>query len=424
MLEDRYGNPLSTTSQLARDAYVEGVDCLLAADHKTEDAFRRAISADESFALAYAGLGRLKQIVARGDEAAAAMVTARRLTDGISAREQSHIAALDFLIGGNGRAAYDAIVGHLAHYPRDVLLVQPCTSVFGLIGLSGLAGREAEMLAFMHRLAPHYDDDWWFGSLHAFAQVETGQIAAAVKTIERSLERNPRNANGAHIRSHIYYENGETDAGFAYLDEWRNAYDRRGPMHCHISWHIALWALERGDDDRAWNVVENDVRPSSAWGPPLNVMTDTASFLLRAEMSGGRRRSDLWHEVSVYATKCYPDPGMPFADVHAALAHAMAGNADALNRVIEEAKGPAHEIVSVISEAFRAFSREDWSEVVERLVPIMSEHERIGGSRAQRDLIEFTLLNALLKADRAGEARQLLTIRRPRKALARPVRGL
>jgi hypothetical protein len=31
MLADRYGLPLSTASPLARDAYVEGVDCVLAA---------------------------------------------------------------------------------------------------------------------------------------------------------------------------------------------------------------------------------------------------------------------------------------------------------------------------------------------------------------------------------------------------------
>jgi hypothetical protein len=424
MLEDHYGNPLSTNLQAARDAYVEGVDYLLAASHKTEDAFRRAIVADSSFALAHAALARTMQIQARSEDAVAAMASAQRLTAGISVRERSHIAAYEFLIHGNGPAAYSAIVDHLEDYPRDVLMVEPCTSVFGLIGLSGQPGREAQMLAFMHRLAPHYGDDWWFNAFHAFAQVETGQIAASIETIERSFAGNRRNANAAHIRSHIYYENGEADAGFAFLDDWRKDYDRRAPMHCHLSWHVALWALERGEDDRAWQVVENDVRPSRSKSPPLNVMTDTASFLLRAELAGGQRRLDLWHEVSTYASKCFPNTGMPFIDVHAALAYAMAGCTDALDRIIAEAKGPACDLVPDISNAFRAFTREDWSEVIELLVPVMSKHERIGGSRAQRDLIEFTLLNALLKTDRAGEARHLLSMRRPAKVRAQPVQGL
>ena len=47
------------------------------------------------------------------------------------------------------------------------------------------------------------------------------------------------------------------------------------------------------------------------------------------------------------------------------------------------------------------------------LEPQLREHERIGGSRAQHDLIEFTLLRACLDADRLDEARQLLGARRP-----------
>ena len=424
MLEDRYGNVLSTRSQKARDAYVEGVDHLLAASHETEEALLRAIAADESFALAHAALARHMQVEARGAEAASAIASARALATSITPRETSHIAALDLLVAGKAPAAYKAILTHLSEYPRDVLMVQPCTSVFGLIGISGRAGREAEMLAFMRWLAPNYGDDWWFSAFHAFAQVETGQISEATKTIEKSLAGNPRNANAAHIRSHIYYENGEPDTGYDFLDTWRNDYDRRAPMHCHISWHVALWALERGNEDRAWEIVEADVRPSQTLSPPLNVMTDTASFLLRAEMAGGKRRHDLWHEVSSYAAKSFPNTGMPFVDVHAALAYAMAGDKDALNRIIKEAKGPASDLVPKISEAFQAFTSEKWYEVIDILTPVMSQHERIGGSRAQRDLIEFTLINAMLKADRHLEAERLLAMRRPAKVPMQAIIGL
>jgi hypothetical protein len=40
------------------------------------------------------------------------------------------------------------------------------------------------------------------------------------------------------------------------------------------------------------------------------------------------------------------------------------------------------------------------------------QSERIGGSRAQHDLIEFTLLKACVNADHLEEARQLLATRR------------
>ena len=42
----------------------------------------------------------------------------------------------------------------------------------------------------------------------------------------------------------------------------------------------------------------------------------------------------------------------------------------------------------------------------------MAAHERVGGSRAQRDLIEYALVVSLLRAGRIEEARRLLQTRR------------
>ncbi len=424
MLTDRYDNPISTSSQAARDAYVEGVDCILSANHGALEAFQRAIDADEQFALAHVGLARGYHVLARGAEAQEAMAGARQRADGVSAREQSHIAMYDHLIGGRGAAAYAAVLDHLADHPRDAMIAQPCTGVFGLIGFSGKAGREAEMLAFMSRLAPHYGDDWWFRSLLAFAQVEAGQTDIALENVDASLAVYPRNANGAHIRAHVCYERGDTAEGLSYIDEWRKDFHRESPLYCHVSWHVALWALEQGDSARAWQVVEQDVAPAGAWGPPLNVLTDTASFLLRAELVGEKRRDDLWQSISAYAARFFPKPGIAFADVHAALAHAMAGNAEPLDTIIHDAAGPAGEVVKKLAEGFRAFATENWTDVIAHFAPIMSGHERIGGSRAQRDLIEFAFLGALLKLGRSEEAERLLTMRRPAKMAAHPVEGL
>jgi hypothetical protein len=43
----------------------------------------------------------------------------------------------------------------------------------------------------------------------------------------------------------------------------------------------------------------------------------------------------------------------------------------------------------------------------------MFDHERIGGSRAQRDLIEYALAQTLLKQGKTGEAKRMLAMRRP-----------
>jgi thioredoxin-like negative regulator of GroEL len=425
MLTDRYDNALSTASAEARDAYVAGVDLLLSANAGAEDAFRRALAADEGFALAQAGLARTLQLHAKVDEAKEAIARAQQLAAQTSPREQAHVAALALLIERGGPAALAAAREHLATYPRDAMVLAPCTGVFGLIGFSGRSGREQELLALLDGLAGAYGDDWWFGSVHAFAQVETGDVARAQATIERSLAQNPRNAHGAHIRAHVYYECGERAAGLGYLRDWWRDYDKEGLLHCHVSWHVALWELELGRPEAAWKVYRDHLHPEASWGPPINTLSDTAAFLFRAELAGEPRQPDLWRDVSRYAARMFPSPGLNFADVHAALAHAFAGDAEALARSIEQAKGPAADMVAPLAQAFGALSRESWAEAVEILMPIMAAHERIGGSRAQRDLIEYALVVCLLRLGRTEEARRLLRTRRPRSgARDVPIRGM
>lgn len=112
--------------------------------------------------------------------------------------------------------------------------------------------------------------------------------------IEQSLAINPRNANGAHIKSHVHYESGETKAGAAYLEDWLRDYDRSALLHGHLSWHVALWALEQGDADRMWQTVDESVTPDVALGMPINILTDTASILYRAELLGEKVSPERW----------------------------------------------------------------------------------------------------------------------------------
>jgi len=57
--------------------------------------------------------------------------------------------------------------------------------------------------------------------------------------------------------------------------------------------------------------------------------------------------------------------------------------------------------------------RGDYPGAIAALAPLARQSERIGGSRAQHDLIELTLLKAYLNAGLLEEARQFLAARRP-----------
>jgi DNA-binding GntR family transcriptional regulator len=146
VLQDRYGQDLTTRSAAARDAYVWGVDGLLSADAGTDAAFREAIAADDGFALAHIALARTLQIMGRGPEVKAPLERARVLAAGTSPREQSHLAIFERILTGQGAAALQLIPEHLKQWPRDAMTLAPATSVFGLIAFSGRAEREVALV--------------------------------------------------------------------------------------------------------------------------------------------------------------------------------------------------------------------------------------------------------------------------------------
>lgn len=294
------------------------------------------------------------------------------------------------------------------------MVAQTSSSIFGLIGFSGQPGREAEMLAFNAALLPHYGEDWWAISQYAFALCETGNLPEAERQIDRAMALNPRNAHGAHVRAHVSYEMGETAVGRAYLGTWLKGYDPSGVMFTHLNWHDALWALAQGDIDAMWARVDAAVAPEAQSGaPPINILTDTASILHRAALAGVSVPPERWVSVSNFALRAFPKTGNAFIDVHAALAHAMAGRTEALEEIVKHPGGPAADLVPGVARGLAAAARRDWGKVREHMLHAMSDHARIGGSRAQRDLIELTLVTAVAEMGRPEEAREMALMRRP-----------
>jgi hypothetical protein len=423
MLADRYGLPVSTTSGAARDAYAAGADCILSATAGWREHLGRAIETDPSFALAHIALARGLFLNAEVKPAREAAARSRELTVAATPRERSHVNAIALALEGKPIDALAATRAHLAEHPRDAMVLAPATGVFGLIGFSGRQEREQELYDLLCSLAPHYGDDWWFGCVHAFAASESGRLDEAWRLIEPSMVANPRNAHGAHIKVHVLHEMGEMARALDYLEGWMPGFDRRGLLHCHLSWHVALTALSLGKVERAWEAYRAGVHPGGAWGPPINVVSDTAAFLWRAELAGEPRRPELWREAYDYALKSFPKAGVPFADAHMVVACVANGDLGTLERLVGEmrdriaaGKYPAGAVVGTIAEGFGAYARNDWNTAIRRFEQALPETVRIGGSRAQRDLVEHTLIAAYLKASRADDARALVARRTDRRA--------
>lgn len=422
-LSDRYGNALSTGSDAARDFYAAGVDHILAATHGAVESFEGATEADPGFALGHAGLARARMYAGDMAGAQAAIAQASALSNDASHREQQHIESLSLLLSGKAAAARDLVLAHVRDYPRDALCAQICTNVFGLIGFSGHAGREAELLAYTSALMPHYGEDWWMQSMHALSLCEVGETAASLDLMERSLTANPHNANGSHFKAHAQYEDGQAEAGLDYLESWMESYDSRAVLHGHLSWHMALWALHLGQVDRMWALIDSGIAPGGAKGLPINILTDTAAIYHRASLTGISIAPERWKAMSDYAARFFPATGQSFADIHSALCHAMAGEPDRLMQFSQSPNGFAADLVAPVAETWAAIARQDWSAALAQLGPVMASHVRVGGSRAQRDLLELTYVNLLLRLGQRDEARRAMQGRRPIFAETAPVAG-
>ena len=173
-----------------------------------------------------------------------------------------------------------------------------------------------------------------------------------------------------------------------------------------------------------WHVLDTNISPERSQGPPLNVMTDTAALLFRAELAGLKVPIERWKKLSAYAVARFPKPGLAFADVYVAIAHSRSGNRDALEVIIDSNDGPVSDLTKTLAIGYREMEDGNWSMAAEQFCEAMHDHARIGGSNAQRDLIDYSLAACLVHDGRRQEARTLLSIMRPRAIAKEIVAGL
>jgi tetratricopeptide (TPR) repeat protein len=429
MLTDRYGLAVSTTVTAARDAYIEGVDLLLTVYPGAASSFDRAIAADPGFALAHIGKARALQLAGNLAAMRESLATALSLSDGASARELSHIDVFRHLLAAQAVAALAAIRVHVEAWPRDALVLSLAANQGGLIGMSGLPGREQGLVDFLDPLAPHYGEDWWFEAHYGMALSEIGRHDEAHPKIERSLAQFRRNAYAAHAFAHLCYETGERDAGIAFMRDWLPLYDRGGGLFGHLNWHLGLFELHAGNLEAGLRLYNDAFCADDHRGAVHQKLSDSSAFLWRSELAGHPRDHARWAKLLEYAREKIPRPGFSLADWHVALAFAVAGDDAATEdwvRAIEElvsaGRYPSGSTIPAVARAFAAFQRGDHAAAIDLIVPMLPERERMGGSRAQVDLVEATLLRAYLSSGRVAEAQHLLADRRPGPA-GLPVAG-
>jgi uncharacterized NAD(P)/FAD-binding protein YdhS len=428
---DALGLALSTHADAAA-AYRTGLDRVLKVRAGAEDAFTRAVALDPGFALGHAALALLGHECGTDIDVPRALADAQRSArERADERERSFVdvvtrriqgASVDGGAGGAGGA--DALLGHLDTHPADALALAAAVPTIAFSGINDLD--DAYALRLVERTSPAYDGHWFHTSLLAFLRQEQGRFQEAAELAHRALAAEPASGHAVHALAHVHYESGAHAAGRDWLDAWVSGQGRGAVHRAHFSWHIALHELALDDPAAVRRRWFAQLAPGRVSG--VRALVDSGSLLWRARLSDSWRGQVPAADVlDTVAREVVERPATAFTALHVAVALAAAGDLAALRRLRDHAAGAdpvQREVIVPLCEAFAALVEERFQEAARGLDALLPVLRRVGGSAAQREVVEETLLYALVAAGRCDAARRLLGARLDRGSAPRDRRLL
>ncbi|MCX4527203.1 MULTISPECIES: FAD/NAD(P)-binding protein [unclassified Streptomyces] len=412
---DRYGLRLTTTPEAA-ELYDRALERILAGRLGAEALLAEAVGVDPDFAVGHAALALLCHESGVGANTAAALAAAGRAASrGADERERSLVGAVRARLTGTEEAGKAALLGHIAGHPRDALVVSAAVPTVSFNGVT----RAEESWALVEGLSPTYGDDWWYLGQLAFVRQEQERWQEAESLSARALAAHPAAGHAVHAWAHVFYETGEHRAGLAWLDEWMRRHGAGAGHRSHLSWHAALHELTLDDRAAVLRRYRCELVASRVSGGRL--LVDSASLLWRARMTGSWSGELPLGELLEAAPDQWLDaPETAFAALHGALAFAAAGDLDGLGRLRLHALTNRQEafrlVIAPLCEALTAVVGQRWQEAALRLGPLLPLIARVGGSKAQHEVVEETLLHALISGDDHDRAARLLSARLERRA--------
>ena len=400
---DPYGYAL-TTSPEAATAYSRGLLDVLRLRSGALPSLAASIAHDPTFALGHASLALL------GHELCAEVDVAARLRDASlhaargTERERSHVHAVVSHVTGDSRP----LVAHLAAYPLDALLLSTAVPT---IAFAGVTEVPAEAWSIVERAIPAYGDDWWFTGLLAFVRQEQNRFDEAMELSCRSLAVEPGAGHSAHARAHAHYETGDHEAGLAWMDGWVTGDGASIDSLSHFAWHAALHELSLGDLDAVRRRYDGQLRPEHGLG--CRALVDTGSLLFRWALTPDATDVPGLGQVAELAGRDVLErPSTPFLAMHSAVALLALDDRTGLDRLARWAGAHAlptqREVVAPLARAMHRLASGRYGEAADALAALAGPSRRLGGSDAQREILEETRIAALVRADRLDEARQLL----------------
>jgi tetratricopeptide (TPR) repeat protein len=426
MRQDAQGHPLSGATAAAVTEYDRAIRAFNLVHGDSVGLFEAARQAAPDFAMAH--LGKAWVFALANDpglltqaKALAESVRSLRLNE----REEAHLAALSHLVRGARSAAVAVMDRHLMRHPFDILGHQGAALVDGFLGrFHWVRDRSARALPLWSKDRPGYATMLAF---HGFGLEEAGDYARAEDESREAAELEPLSFWPHHTVAHVMEMTGRPEDGLGWMAAREALWST--PDHTnrvHIWWHKALFHLELGQYDAALALSDGPLRAAQR---RLALSLTNASALLWRLDTLGCDIGDRWRDLAALWDGHADGKCLVFADIHAAMAELRSGQEALVERRLAamretagsdaEAAGLYRRVGIPVVEALTAFHRGAYDQAITLLLQTRWDLWQIGGSHAQRDVIDWTLAEAAVRGGQRDVALSLAHERlasRPRSA--------
>lgn len=478
IVEDWCGLPVTVQSQEVAepvvDAFNDVMDQYLYLKGDPFKSAQEAVQLEPSCALAHCavgifacighGISRKDPLIAGSLEHAREIVAQGKGTD----RDAAYTDALGYISKGQWRAGVDRLETWIATHPHDIFALRLCQD--GYIFLGDYVNLR-DMVSRVYHLwsTSNYGFNFLLG-MQAFGYEENGDYDGAILASDRALNMNKYDAWAMHARAHVYEMMGRANEGQSFVRDKAEEWETCNLISCHLAWHLCLYYLDQGNYRAALRVYDVDMVMAKAGDTTTRPVTpfalcDYSSLLWRMELYGvdvGER----WPAVAESWAKFDTLHLHIFYDFHLVLAYASMGArggpggeewfAKAENFIREMEKKSIQEMTSEdgqgpypgvnfashnpsrwnqrenesdnawvalkigvpLCRAMVAYQKGEFDKVCELLLPLRYHADVVGGSKAQRDIINLTLLEAAVRLESQILARSLLSERIANKALS------
>ncbi|MEM7077440.1 MAG: tetratricopeptide repeat protein [Pseudomonadota bacterium] len=354
-------------------------------------------------------------------DARASLAQAQACSPHAHPRELAHLQALTLLVEGRWHVALQHIDQILQTYPQDIFMLQVAHLIDFFRGDAlNLRNRPARVLDDWEQTCPGYS---FVLGMHAFGLEESNQYRDAEATAGEALRLNRKDPWSIHATIHVMEMQGRSSEGIAFLRARQDDWAPDNGFAFHNWWHLGLLHLEAEEDEQV-----KDLLVTQIFDPDVDAslaLLDATAMLWRLHLLGYRFEELGATIARMWAAKTANEGGFyAFNDFHAALAFATADAPEEIDRLIgqtgqadiPEFNRSMHDDIGLpLLHAIRAYARGEFSTAIDLILPVRDRAYRFGGSHAQRDIINLTLLACAIKAGQAGLTRHLLNERRTNK---------